>query len=191
MKSGKHASLRGWCRKALRVRFPPGTPKPMTDGFSIVCCLCPGGAILADAVVSEATAARRCEFESRPGHQNLLQTGVSIVCLSCPDGGTGRRAGFRVQCPRRAGSSPVIRTKSKNPNPPPSGDGFGFFFVSRGGRSCKRGAAGPTEARTGKGHLTARRVWVGPQRRSSSTREKPASLRQSVSCSTVSGVSKW
>ena len=111
VKSGKHASLRGWCRKALRVRFPPGTPKPMTDGFSIVCCLCPGGAILADAVVSEATAARRCEFESRPGHQNLLQTGVSIVCLSCPDGGTGRRAGFRVQCHRRKeGSNPFPGT---------------------------------------------------------------------------------
>ena len=29
----------------------------------------------------------------------------------CGYGGIGRRAGFRVQCPRRAGSSPVIRTK--------------------------------------------------------------------------------
>ena len=31
--------------------------------------------------------------------------------LLCGYGGIGRRAGFRVQCPRRAGSSPVIRTK--------------------------------------------------------------------------------
>ena len=31
----------------------------------------------------------------------------------CGYGGIGRRAGFRVQCPRRAGSSPVIRTTSE------------------------------------------------------------------------------
>ena len=33
--------------------------------------------------------------------------------LLCGYGGIGRRAGFRVQCPRRAGSSPVSRTISK------------------------------------------------------------------------------
>ena len=42
----------------------------------------------------------------------------------CGYGGIGRRAGFRVQCPRRAGSSPVIRTKGsiRNTDAP-------FFFV--------------------------------------------------------------
>ncbi len=33
--------------------------------------------------------------------------------LLCGYGGIGRRAGFRVQCPRRAGSSPVSRIVSK------------------------------------------------------------------------------
>ena len=38
------------------------------------------------------------------------RTKKRILILLCGYGGIGRRAGFRVQCPRRAGSSPVSRT---------------------------------------------------------------------------------
>lgn len=93
--------------------IPAGNTNPPTGGFSVVCQTCPGGAILADAVVSEATAERQCEFESHPGHQNPLQTGVSIVCTRARMAELADALGLGSSVTRREGSNPFPGTNSK------------------------------------------------------------------------------
>ena len=50
-----------------------------------------------------------CQEADRRESRNPVQQNSYMICGY---GGIGRRAGFRVQCQRRAGSSPVIRTRA-------------------------------------------------------------------------------